>query len=79
MIARETIAALVSILGGVVAVLIWAFGKISALKLENTQLRDQLAAHEIAPRQPLGCDYLEDSDGSPICVHCRGAGRIAGD
>jgi len=75
MIALESIAALVTIIGGVIAVLIWAFGKVALLKQENAQLRAQLSAKETVPQQPFGCDYLEDIDGSPICIHCYSAGQ----
>ncbi len=70
MFALESIAALVTIIGGVAALLVWTLGRVSAFKAENEQLRAQLAALQGAPRQPPGCDYLEDSDGSPLCIHC---------
>jgi len=75
MFALESIAALVTIIGGAIAVLLWVFGKAAVLKNENTALRAQLAARDQVPRQPPGCDYLEDSNGSPICIHCYSNGQ----
>ena len=70
MFALESIAALVTIIGGVAALLVWMLGRVATFKQENEKLRAQLLALQTAPRQPPGCDYLEDSDGSPICIHC---------
>ncbi|MEI7782137.1 MAG: hypothetical protein WCJ18_09470 [Planctomycetota bacterium] len=70
MFALESIAALVTIFGGVAALLVWTFGRVATYKQENASLRAQLAAVQAAPRQPPGCDYLEDSEGTPLCIHC---------
>ena len=75
MIALETIAALVTIIGGVIAVLVWAFGRVAMLKQENAGLREQLAQSQTAPRQPEGCDYLVDAEGQPLCIHCFSTGQ----
>jgi len=70
MFALESIAALVTIFGGVAALLVWTFGRVAAFKRENASLRAQLADLQTAPRQPPGCDYLEDRDGAALCIHC---------
>ncbi len=75
MIALETIAALVTIIGGVIAVLVWAFGRVSLLKHQNEELRGQLAQLQSAPRQPEGCDYLVDAEGQALCIHCYSTGQ----
>jgi hypothetical protein len=75
MIALETIAALVTIIGGVIAVLVWSFGRVSLLKSHNAELQAQLAALQTAPRQPEGCDYLVDAEGQPLCIHCFSTGQ----
>jgi hypothetical protein len=66
---------LVTIIGGVIAVLVWAFGRVAELKREVAELQQQLAATQTAPRQPEGCDYLVDTDGTPLCIHCYSTGR----
>jgi len=75
MIALETIAALVTIIGGVIAVLVWSAGRVSVLKHQNEELRLQLAQLQTAPRQPEGCDYLVDAEDQPLCIHCYSTGQ----
>ena len=70
MIALEALAALVTIVGGIVAAFFWMYGRIANLRRENDQLRDLLNAAQTAPQQPLNADYLVDEDRNRLCIRC---------
>ncbi len=70
MIALESLAALVTILGGIVAVIIWLLGRIAVLKKENDELYARLQSLATAPQQPANADYLVDADGNRLCIRC---------
>ena len=75
MIILESLAALVTICGGIVAALFWFFSKLYALRRENDTLRARLAELENGPSQPEGREYLTDADGTPICIRCYSGSR----
>lgn len=75
MIILESLAALVTICGGIVAALVWIFSKLVALRQENETLRARLAEQQSGPVQPAGREYLVDEDQAPLCIRCYGNGH----
>jgi hypothetical protein len=70
MLALESLAAIVTILGGIVAALFWMYGRMVALRRENDHLQKCLYAMKTAPNQPANADYLVDGEGSRLCIRC---------
>jgi hypothetical protein len=70
MIALEGLAALVTIIGGIVAAFFWMYGRIANLRRENDGLRGQIQSMRAAPQQPLNADYLVDDDQNRLCIRC---------
>ena len=70
MIALEALAALVTIVGGIVAAFFWMYGRIANLRRENDELRSRIQAMQAAPQQPLNADYLVDEDQNRLCIRC---------
>ena len=75
MIILESLAALVTICGGIVAALVWIYTRLVALRQENESLRAQLAERDHAPVQPAGREYLVDEGQTPLCIRCYGNGH----
>ena len=75
MIALEGLAALVTIVGGIVAAFFWMNGRIANLRRENDELRNQLALFQTAPQQPPNADYLVDEDQNRLCIRCFNASQ----
>jgi hypothetical protein len=70
MMVLESLAALVTILGGFVAALFWMYGRMVALRRENDELRNRLNASQAVPSQPANADYLVDEEGNRLCIRC---------
>lgn len=75
MIALEALAALVTIVGGIVAAFFWMNGRIVNLRRENDELRARMRALLAAPQQPPNADYLVDEDQNRICIRCYGSSQ----
>ena len=70
MMALESLAALVTIVGGIVAAFFWMYGRMANLRRENDDLRNRISAMQTAPQQPLNADYLVDEDQNRLCIRC---------
>lgn len=75
MIALEALAALVTIVGGIVAAFFWMNGRIVNLRRENDELRARMQAVLGAPQQPPNADYLVDGDQNRLCIRCYNASQ----
>jgi hypothetical protein len=70
MIFLESLAAMVTIVGGIVAAFFWMYGRMVILRRENDELQQRLYTMNSTPSQPANADYLVDEEANRLCIRC---------